>query len=133
MDLVQEVEPNAQAYQPLDSIQEEEIKDSSTQNESRISTQQPVSAEADNFDVGFFAEQKQKVKLNKGEKRALKFALAKGGVPEDPEQLKKFLEDSVANAKRSKGTQAAGGQTRTKGKQMMKVSDYSQLETNYKM
>jgi len=44
----------------------------------------------DNFDKFYFQNQK-KVKLNKGEKRALKFALQKGVSIDEIEDLRGFL------------------------------------------
>ena len=79
--------PNARAYQPLDSVTEEEDdgeeeKSTLTASSAFISTKSKqvegmLLNEADAFDRQFF-QKETKLKLNKAEKRQLKFALKNG-------------------------------------------------------
>jgi hypothetical protein len=78
--------PDARAYQPLDSVSEEENeeeeKSTVTASSAQISSKTQKDSgmllnEADAFDRQFF-QKETKLKLNKAEKRQLKFALKNG-------------------------------------------------------
>jgi len=59
--------------------------------------------EADAFDRQFF-QKETKLKLNKAEKRQLKFALKGGADLSKIEDLQEFLQDAVANVKTTQFT-----------------------------
>lgn len=71
-------EADARAYQPLDPVSEdEEEEEKSTLTASSKQDPQMQLSEADAFDRQFF-QKENKLKLNKAERRQLKFALKNG-------------------------------------------------------
>ena len=71
-------EADARAYQPLDPVSEdEEEEEKSTLTASSKQDPQMQLNEADAFDRQFF-QKENKLKLNKAERRQLKFALKNG-------------------------------------------------------
>lgn len=81
----------------------------------------------DDFDAQFFKGGAQKAKLNKGEKRVLKFALAQGQDLSQVGDLKSFLNQKLKEQNANKGTKVGAGQQAGK-KFARKGNDYRQLE-----
>lgn len=82
------------------------------------------------LDKDFFRKNYQKVKLNKGEKRALKFALKSGENLNDVDDLKTYLGSKVKVSKNTHNTplSAAGMQGKKYVRKTQKTNDYKQLE-----
>ena len=83
----------------------------------------------DNFDKFYFQKQK-KVKLNKGEKRALKFAIQKGVSVDEIEDLRSYLGKEMEDSKRIPNAPILGGENPSKyskhgNRGVMKVADYT--------
>jgi hypothetical protein len=69
--------------------------------------------------------------LSKQEKRALKFAIAKGATLDEIDDLKGFLKSQIEQSKHVATRGATGKGTRQVKQGVMKVGDYQQLESNY--
>lgn len=83
----------------------------------------------DDFDAEFFGRKVPKVKLNKGEKRQLKFAMKSGVDVNQIEDLKSFLGEQMKQSKMTHNTpHVAAGQETQKKKFKQKTSTYKDLE-----
>lgn len=84
------------------------------------------------MDAEFFAPDKKLFKLNKAEKRALKFSLKNGEKLDESTDLKAILGERVKQTKKThntnRGVASAPGDAPQKKKGVMKVSDYRQLD-----
>lgn len=92
------------------------------------------SVSVDDFDKQFF-QKATKLKLNKGEKRALKFALKKGLDVNEVPDLKEFLQSEMKQSKQTKfssfGAEGMAGPPRpgmVHGPSNSKTATYKQLE-----
>ena len=93
MDLTKKPVASAQNYEEI----KEELNDSDSEastevmNTTKQSQQSSQMDMVDDFDKQFFRKNVPKIKLNKGEKRALKFAMKKGVDPSQVDDLRLFL------------------------------------------
>lgn len=92
-------------------------------------------ASVDDFDKQFFQNNGGKIKLNKGEKRALKFALKRGLDVNQVEDLRQFLAMEMKQSKQTKtgavGAEGMRGPPRpgmVHGPSNNKTATYKQLE-----
>ena len=112
----------------LDSIEEEKDADE-TQITTTTAPVQATEFLADNFDKFYFQNNK-KLKLNKGEKRALKFAIQKGASVDEIDDLRGYLEKQMEDSKRMPHAPILGGGDPIKyskhgNRGVMKVADYT--------
>lgn len=152
LDLNSMIEPSASNYEeikveaiinPSQSSQDEEEKTSMidttittmTENESATPSAAPalsaasiVEAEED-FDQQFFGRKVPKVKLNKGEKRQLKYAMKAGVNLNEIGDLKTFLNQQIKTSKQTHNTaKSAAGQKHVGSKVVPKTNTYKGLE-----
>jgi len=104
---------------PIDEADEDEevkeaaaVEDADTQNSSQAAKDvvaptpgsSAYEAVEDDFDNQFFGKKQKKFKLNKGEKRALKFAVKKGANIDEVDDLKSFLGSKIKQSQMTHNT-----------------------------
>ena len=103
LDMTQEEEPDAQNYEELKSANESSSTVELSEKSSSVKI--PEYEIEDDFDNQFFKKgMSSKITLNKGEKRALKFALQKGVDVNEVDDLKTFLQSQLKESKQTHNT-----------------------------
>jgi len=141
MDLIPEEEkPSAQNYEEIKLEESVEVASQATTNlgeeEQKAVTpakQKPMTVESymtaeNDFDAHFFNKNLQKMKLNKGEKRQLKFALAAGVNLNEVGDVKTFLGMQMKQSKVTHNTARQGGGDKKAMNITKKTDTYKGLE-----